>query len=69
MVLEEGLKNTMECVPNDVVLRRVGEKGGSIVKRRNNIVGHFLRHSNWFTILIEGRNRRESLGAGVHGCI
>ena len=46
-----------ERVPNNEVLRRMGEKKmliASIVETRSNIIGFLLRHSNWFSTLIEG---------------
>ena len=48
-----------ERVPKDKVLRRVGERKmltGSNMESRINMVGHLLRHSNWFTALIERRS-------------
>ena len=57
----------MERVPNNEVLKRVGEKRtliGSIVERRSSVVGHLLRGSP----LIEGRSGKGKAHAGVHGC-
>ena len=70
MVLEESLKNIVDgrSTFDDEILKRVGEKRTSIVsivESSNNMVGYLIRHSNWFTTLIEGSRERKAQARGT----
>ena len=57
-VLERAVKNTVEeRVTSYKVLRRLDERrilSKTIAKSRSSMIGHLIRHSNWFTTMIKG---------------